>query len=170
MEELINYYNKYKYGEDEFHDLMKYRVQSVLLISTYYDAFIFEQDGRLSEQVFGEFRDLNLSSAPKIVSVPTGNEALEILRNQSFDLIISMMRIGKVSPVELSKKVKKKNPDQPIILLLNMPSDVLLIKNNQDIKENYDAVFLWKGDSKIFLAMLKYVEDKKMLNMIQNLV
>jgi predicted YcjX-like family ATPase len=55
LEELDYYYNKFKYGEDIFHQLMKKRVENILLVSTFYDAFIFEQDGRLTEQIFGEY-------------------------------------------------------------------------------------------------------------------
>ena len=51
--ELNYYYNKFKYGEDIFHTLMQKRMKEILLVSTFYDAFIFEQDGRLAEQIFG---------------------------------------------------------------------------------------------------------------------
>ncbi|MCK4339900.1 MAG: hypothetical protein KAW87_07950, partial [Candidatus Cloacimonetes bacterium] len=94
MEKLYYYYNKFKFGEDSFHNLMRNRVREILLISTFYDAFIFEQDGRLSEQIYGEYRQLNLSTAPRITSVPTGGQALKMLGTRSFDLVITMMRIG----------------------------------------------------------------------------
>ena len=61
IKELNYYYDKFKYGEDIFHTLMQKRVRSVLLVSTLYDAFIFEQDGRLSEQIFGEYHQLSLT-------------------------------------------------------------------------------------------------------------
>ena len=74
--ELNYYYNKFKYVEDIFHTLMQKRVKEILLVSTFYDAFIFEQDGRLAEQIFGEFHRLNLTYPSRITSVPTGEEAL----------------------------------------------------------------------------------------------
>ena len=52
IEELNYYYSKFKYGEDISHALMPFRVREVLLVSTFYDAFIFEQDGRLSERLW----------------------------------------------------------------------------------------------------------------------
>ena len=130
LKELNHYYNKFKFGEDNFHNLMKKRVHEILLISTFYDAFIFEQDGRLSEQIFGEYRQLNLSTAPRITSVPTGEQALDLLEEREFDLVITMMRIGKVSPFELSKKVKRKYPELPVLLLLNISNDVVLVDKN----------------------------------------
>ncbi len=160
MEELNYYYNKFKFGEDIFHQLMQKRVRDILLVSTFYDAFIFEQDGRLSEQIFGEYRQLNLSTAPRITSVPTGADALELLKTQSFDLVITMMRIGEVGPFQLAKAIKKSKPELPILLLLNVASDYIIWENHPDDKQYIDDVFLWNGDTKLFLAMVKSVEDK----------
>ena len=40
--------------------LMNKRVYNVLLISTKYDAFMLEDDGRVDEQIFNEYTALNL--------------------------------------------------------------------------------------------------------------
>jgi len=159
LKELNYYYNKFKFGEDIFHNLMKKRVNEILLVSTFYDAFIFEQDGRLSEQIHGEYRQLNLSTAPRIVSVPTGIQALEMLREKRFDLVITMMRVGEISPFQLSRKIKEIYPDLPILLLLNVSNDIGLIDKDSDEMRYIDNVFSWNGDSKIFLSMIKYIED-----------
>lgn len=37
MEELNYYYNKFKFGEDIFHQLMQKRVRDILLVSTFYE-------------------------------------------------------------------------------------------------------------------------------------
>ena len=161
MEKISYYYNKFKFGEDSFHNLMKNRVREILLVSTFYDAFIFEQDGRLSEQIIGEYRPLNLSTAPRITSVPTGEQALKKMEKRSFDLIITMMRIGNITPFELGKRIKEKNPDLPILLLLNIQADISLIKQNENKMKYIDDVFLWNGDTKLFLAMIKQAEDKR---------
>lgn len=159
LKELNYYYNKFKFGEDNFHNLMKKRVHEILLISTFYDAFIFEQDGRLSEQIHGEYMQLNLSTAPRITSVPTGEQALELLKTKKFDLVITMMRIGELTPFKLSKTIKQDFPELPILLLLNVKNDVGMIDKKSDDMKYIDNVFSWNGDSKIFLAMVKYVED-----------
>ncbi len=161
LEKLDYYYNKFKFGEDNFHNLMKNRVCELLLVSTFYDAFIFEQDGRFSEQIFGEYRQLNLSTAPHITSVPTGRQALKILEEHPFDLVITMMRIGEIGPFELSRRIKKKYPNLPILLLLNLQSDISLVKKNIDKMKFINDVFLWHGDTKLFLAMVKSEEDKR---------
>jgi len=160
LKELNYYYNKFKFGEDNFHELIKKKVHEILLVSTFYDAYIFEQDGRLSEQIHGEYMQLNLSTSPRITSVPTGVQALELLETRRFDLVITMMRIGEVSPYKLSRQIKNKYPDLPILLLLNVANDVALIDKESDDMKYIDNVFSWNGDSKIFLTMIKYVEDK----------
>ena len=160
LEELNYYYNKFKFGEDIFHQLMQKRVREILLVSTFYDAFIFEQDGRLSEQIFGEYRQLNLSTTPRITSVPTGEEALLKMKEQDFDLVITMMRIGEVGPFQLAKAIKQDCPDLPVLLLLNVASDYVIWESHPNEKQYIDDVFLWNGDTKLFLAMVKSVEDK----------
>ncbi len=160
MEDLNYYYNKFKFGEDIFHQLMQKRVREILLVSTFYDAFIFEQDGRLSEQIFGEYRQLNLTTAPRITSVPTGEDALEKLKHNEYDLVITMMRIGDIGPFQLAKQIKTDQPQLPILLLLNVQSDYLIWENHEEDKHYIDDVFLWNGDTKLFLAMVKSVEDK----------
>ena len=157
--ELNYYYNKFKYGEECYHNLMLDRIENILLVSSFYDAFTFEQDGQLSQQIFGEYRELNLSLVPKITSVPTGEEALKKLETEEFDMVISMMHIGQVTPFELSQKIKETNPNLPIVLLLSMLSDTKYIKNQESIKK-FDDIFLWNGDSKLFLAIIKSIEDK----------
>jgi len=159
MKGLKKYYNKYKYIEHSFHNLMPNKVKNILFVSSFYDAFIFEQDGRLSEKIYGEYRQLNLSTSPRIDTVSTGTEALDALQNKSYQLVILMMRVRDISPFKLSKKIKIFAPEISVLLLLSSNSDIIQIKSKQ---LNYiDETFLWNGDTKLFLAMIKSVEDKK---------
>lgn len=161
LDELDYYYNKFKYGEDNFHYLMQWRVKEILIVSTFYDAYTFEHDSLLSEQIVGEYHQLNLTTVPRITSVPGAKEAMRRLEEKEYDLVITTMRIGEDSPFELSRVIKEKYPDIPIILLLTVKTDIRLIKKNRARLENIDNVFLWNGDSKLMLAMIKYVEDKR---------
>ncbi len=43
-----------------YNELMAKRVSEILLISSPYDAFIMEEDGRLAERIIHEYRGLNL--------------------------------------------------------------------------------------------------------------
>ena len=70
-----------------FRDMMQHRVHEILLISSLYDAFKLEEDGRLGEMIFTEYQDMNLSSAPRITRVSTGEHALRKLRARHYDLV-----------------------------------------------------------------------------------
>ena len=71
-----------------------------------------------------------------------------------------MMRVGETIPFELSKAIKEVSIDTPVLLLLNNTGDINLIKKFPEKMIHIDNVFYWNGDSKLFLAMIKYVEDK----------
>ena len=55
---------------------MPFRVREVLLVASPYDAFILEEDGLLTEQVFLEYSNLYLPASPRFTHVATGEEAI----------------------------------------------------------------------------------------------
>ena len=152
--------NKNASDKDIFHDLMQYRVREILLISTIYDAYIIEQEGKLSELIFREFYQLNISNAPRITSVSSYEKAEAKLKKRRYDLVVIMMGVDKKSPFDISKKIKEFKKRMPILLLLNNNSDIKYITKHEDKLKYIDKMFVWNGDSKIFLAMIKYIEDK----------
>ncbi len=146
---------------DIFHDLMQVRVKEVLIVSTCYDAFVLQQEGQISEKIFDEYYSLNLSNAPRITNTITGEQTLELIQKKKFDMVILMLRIEQTTPFELSAEIKKQNPELPVLLLLKDNTESSLFKDQRDMKGIIDKVFVWNGDPKIFLAMIKYIEDKK---------
>jgi CheY-like chemotaxis protein len=159
-ERLSELVAQYKTDNDIYHDLMQFRVREILLVATIYDAYILEEEDKLTEKIFGEYHQLNLSTAPRITSVSFGEEAIEILKHRSFDMVILTMRIDEISPFELSKKIRELDATIPILLLLNDNTEIALVSERKDRLKYLDKIFVWNGDSKIFLAMIKYIEDK----------
>ncbi len=106
---------------------MEFRVREILLVATLYDAFILEQEDKLTEKIFGEYYQLNLSTAPRITSVSFSEEALDILTKKQFDMVILTMRIDEMTPYELGRKIRKLKPSIPLLLLLNDNSDIKLV-------------------------------------------
>ncbi len=157
---LQKFLNKHNSDRDIYHDLMQYKVREILLVANLYDAYIIEQEGRFFEQVRGEYYQLNLSSAPRITGVSTPEEALEKLQQKHFDLVIVMMGVEKSTPIQLSRIIKQIYHNIPIFMLLNNNSDIALFEDGQKPITSIDKVFVWNGDSKVFLAMVKYNEDK----------
>jgi len=143
-----------------FHDLMKFRVREILLVSSFYDAFVLEEDGRLSEKIFSEYLDLNLRFVPRIHRVSSAEEALTALRKGSFDLVITMIRISDMDVIEFGKMVKEVEPDLPVILLTYEWLELDFFSKLQR-SAHIDKVFYWSGDTRILLAIIKYVEDLK---------
>ena len=50
----------------ELQDLMLYRVHEILLVASPYDAFILEEDGRLTEQILNEYLAMNFYQSPRL--------------------------------------------------------------------------------------------------------
>jgi hypothetical protein len=160
IQELDYYYKKFQFGTDNFYELMKHRIKEILLVSNFFDAFILEQDGRLAEQIYGEYRQLDLSTAPLITTVPFSENILDLLQEKSFDLVIIMLRFSEMTAHGITAKMKAAFPDLPVLLLLNKHSYVELVVREAERMQIFDGIFLWTGDAKLFLAMIKLVEDK----------
>ncbi len=143
-----------------FHDLMPYRVSEILVVATVYDAYILEREGQLFEQIYGEYYQLNLSSAPRVTSVYSISEAVKLIGEKKFDLVIIMTGMEKTMPAALSTKIRAIEPELPILLLINNNNQIHVYENMKDELVHIDRMFVWNGDSHIFLAMIKYIEDK----------
>ena len=143
-----------------FNKLMPHRVREVLLVSSPYDDFILEEDGNLTERIFEEYWELSLSAAPRVTHVRSAEAALAAMKDRRFDLVISMMRLADMNVGEFGKKVKKMRPGRPVVLLAFDNPEIE--KFSQFIhKDSIDMVFMWSGDAKILLAIIKYIEDKE---------
>ncbi len=157
---LRKFLNKNNIDRDIYHDLMLFKVKEILLIANLYDAYSIEKEGRFSEYVLGEYHTLSLTSIPRITGVSSFEEAREELTARHFDMIIVMMGVDKNSPLEISAKIKQDYPYIPVYLLLNNNSDVILLREKPQKFKAIDKAFVWNGDSRIFFAMIKNLEDK----------
>jgi hypothetical protein len=157
---LQKFLNRNNFNRDIYHDLMPFKVKEILLVANLYDAYSIEKEGRFSEHVLGEFYALSLSTMPRITGVSTTEEVMEQLNTKHYDLIIIMIGTDKHFPVELSKRVKDQFQYIPVFLLLNSNTDVALFEEKPAHLTWVDRVFVWNGDSKIFFAMINYLEDK----------
>ena len=157
---LQTFLNRTNYNRDIYHDLMPFKVKEILLVANLYDAYSIEKEGRFSEHVLGEYYQLSLSTMPRITGVSSSEEVFDQLNSKHYDLIIIMMGVDKTFPVELSRKIKDKFQYIPVFLLLNSNTDIALFEETQEKLSWIDRVFVWNGDSKIFFAMINYLEDK----------
>jgi hypothetical protein len=141
-----------------FHDLAPHRIREVLLVSSPYDAFILEEDGQLTEQVFLEYREVSASAPPRFTHVPTDRAALAALTERRFDLILVMTSFAGMGVNALGRKVKELRPGRPVVFLALDGKELDEAQNAID-PEAIDGTFLWSGDAHILFAIMKYVED-----------
>ena len=144
----------------DFHNLMSYRIHDILLVSSMYDFYLFEEDGRLYELIRKEFQGLNLSNSPELVHVACGKEALELAKKEDrFNLIIITLHVKDMSATKLAKKIKCSGIDIPIALLGYSKDELEKVISGKDANV-FDKVFMWQGDFRIIFGIIKYFEDK----------
>jgi len=143
-----------------FHELMAKKVREILLVSTPYDAWIMEEDCRLSERIINEYRGLNLSNPPRFTWVSKAEDALAALDKKNFDLVITMLHLADMDAFVLGREIKKKDPDLPVILLTHsaLPSDESSRVFTQP--PGIDRTFVWSGDTDILVSLVKSAEDQ----------
>lgn len=142
-----------------FDKLMPFRIRDILLVSSLYDSFTIEQDGRLTELLLSEYTQLNLNYAPLITRVSTGEEALTILGDRRFDLVITMTNLGNMEVAEFGNRVKSLNLSIPIVVLVHNTRELTLLQEKL-VESQIDRIFAWRGDSRILLAIVKLIEDQ----------
>ena len=143
-----------------FQNLMRLRVRDILLVSSLYDLYLFEEDGRLYELVRNEYQGLNLSHSPELTRVSSGKDAISLaIEENRFDLIITTLHIEDMHPLSFAKQAKKSGLNVPIMLLAHDNKELKYLLLNPEINV-FDKVFIWQGDFRIIIAMIKYLEDK----------
>ena len=158
MSEKIVQNNPEKTCFQSFHELMALRVEEILLISSPYDAFIMQEDGRLSERIIHEYQGLNLSRPPRLSWVSNAAEALSNLERISYDLVIVMPHISDMDSYDLCSKIKSLYADLPVYYFAY--DFGRLFKEEQCYNRKIiDRTFVWGGNTDLLLALVKSRED-----------
>lgn len=144
-----------------FQKLMKYKIRDILLVSSLYDNYLFEEDGRLYELIREEYQNLNLSHAPELTAVTTASDAIEMINNGNgnFDLIITTLHIEDMHPIDFAIKLNELGIETPIVLLAYDNRERKEIQTHYDTSV-FDKIFIWQGDYRLLIGIIKYIEDK----------
>jgi CheY-like chemotaxis protein len=144
-----------------FENLMPFKVHNILLVSSLYDSFILREDGRLNELLIDESLELNLQQIPGITHVSSCSEALDLASsNPQFNLIVTNLAVGEMSAAQLAHEVRRAGLDVPVVVLAY---DYREVKNfiSRNPVTDIERIFLWQGNARILIAIVKYIEDKR---------
>jgi CheY-like chemotaxis protein len=144
-----------------FQELMPFRVHDILLVSSLYDSFTLQEDGRLNELILGEFLELSLHHTPGITHVASGAEALALAAAEPrYNLILTTINLGDMNAAELAHEVRRRGLDAPVVVLAHdnhERKDFVARADTSDIEQ----IFMWQGDARILVAIVNLVEDRR---------
>ena len=144
-----------------FENLMPFQVHDILLVSSLYDSFILREDGRLNELLIGQSLELNLEHVPGITRVSSGADAIALMKVQSrYNLIVTNAHVGDMDAAELASEVKKTGRDVPVVVLAYDQREITRLMS-RPAASHIEKAFLWQGNARILLAIIKYIEDKR---------
>jgi hypothetical protein len=141
-----------------FHRLMAKRVRTILMVSNPYEAFSLSRDYSLAQDIYGTSQLLHLQNVPQISSALSGQEAIEILNRENFDLVVASANLPDMEISEFGKEVRSKHPRLPV---------VMVVFDGRWFDQTYggaepkgiDWIFAWQGSANVLLSMMKLVED-----------
>jgi len=145
---------------EKINKLKPFKVKKFLLVASLYDYFMLEEDGRLHELLSKTYQQWNLGYIPHFVRVSGGENALKLIKNEKFDLIIAVMRLGDMDPFTFGRQVKEIEPKLAVIgLAYNTPELKRLLE--MDDGTALERIFVWQGDGHILLGIIQFIEDRK---------
>src|SRR5580693_4033629 len=144
-----------------FENLMPFRVQDILLVSSLYDSFILREDGRLNELLIGESLELEQQQIPGITHVSRGVEALALARSQPrFNLIVTNLEVEDMDAAQLAREVKAAGLDVPVVVLAYDYREIKSFVARNPVTD-LESIFLWQGNVRILISIISYIEDKR---------
>ena len=145
---------------DEKIHVRPYRIKTILLLASSYDFFLLEEEGRL-QKLFQSISSLEgIVQYPEITHVETGDQCIEFLQSNAYDILIVFNTPEGVSFPSFSKIIKETHSTLPIVLLANNTVDLANIQK-ADTTHSIDYLFTWNGDGKILVAIVQLLEDKR---------
>jgi len=143
-----------------FQNLMRHRIRDILLVTSLYDLYLFEEEGRFDELISNEYQHLNLSHSPELTRVSSGKEAVVLATEERrFDLILTTLHVEDMSAVQLAREARAAGVDIPIVLLAYDIRELTQLRAQHDT-DAFDQVFVWRGDFRLIVGIIKHLEDR----------
>ncbi|UCC25903.1 MAG: hypothetical protein JSU98_02160 [Gemmatimonadales bacterium] len=161
MKTFFDFSERYGGRAGGYRDLMREQIRHVLFVSSLYESFILAEDGLLYERVLGKFLEVTPMEPPDLTRVSSGREALRILHRPPtpIDLVISAPMLGDMDASELATTMREAGIHVPLVVLGFDHRELREFVEKRP-QEGILAPFLWQGDARILLAIVKTVEDR----------
>lgn len=150
----------YQPAFSKLQQLGPYQVRRLLLVSSQYDFFILEEDGRLQDILGRIYKKRDLGYVPAIKQVDGAEAAFQELSTGAYDLVLMGQRLGEMEPIEFCQRIRNNWPELPLALLAyNTPELERLTAGGLSVL--WDRVFVWQGDGRILAAIIQHIEDAR---------
>ena len=143
-----------------YQELMPNLVKDILMVASPYDCFILEEDGRFSDRLLSQYLQLDLSTPPHFTHVTSGREAMRALRNGKYDLVMTTPHCSEMTPLALARNIRARYKELPVVMVTYDRAEARAYCLGKRPDE-FTHVFLWNGDPKLLVAMVKCIEDMK---------
>lgn len=141
-------------GTEIFEKLMQFRIKNILVVASLYDSFMFIDDDMFLDTLgFGYYARDNVN----IEKAKNTKEAIEMIKTQRFDLVISVIQSAEFDMDEFVKVVKV-DYSTPLVILSFSIQDINSLSDW--VKNTADYIFLWQGDTRIFSSIINLIEDR----------
>ena len=148
---------------DHTRSLMGFRVRTIILVSSVYDYFLLEEEGRLSDLFRKVYETRELGYVPQIVHVSSGERALTVMREMAVDLVVAFNPPSDMDVYTLAGSIKQERGGVPFVYLVNNTPELERIASRPGAIA-IDRIFTWYGDGAIFLTITNYIEDRANLD------
>ena len=118
-----------------------------------------EDDGRVDEKIFNEYTELGIRYPPTFTQVSTTEEAEQVMKSTSIDLVICMPGNADNDAFSVARDVKAKFPEVPCVVLTPFSHGITRRIENEDMSV-FDYIFCWLGNTNLILSIIKLIEDK----------
>lgn len=152
------YVSEFHARSEVFRELMAYEVKEILLIASLYDMYNMEESGSLTSKIVNEYNGMNLSHPPSVSGVSSVEEALSLLHQKEFDMVLIVPHLEGLDIFSLGKKIKKIKKDLPVIIISPSIREIYALPGN-GLGDGIDNIYLWSGNSDLFIALIKNAED-----------
>ena len=85
-------------------------------------------------------------------------EAEQAVVDTEPDLVITMPRVGDMDVFDFGLRIRQHKPELPVALLAYDTRELAVLKQRAE-RRAIDRFFVWLGDARVFLAIIKWAED-----------